>query len=391
MMKIYEIGTGYTSIPAKISAATEMVVEELSKSYKKLGIDYEIIDIEDNNRLENNLNINEVNVPKFLLKTDISLGIMHKVRRVIYSICLANKIKSILKKNNDKIILHFHNQYNLFFFLKIIGKKYKDKYFVIYTNHSGIWSLPLNENENVLKKKYFQEKFAMKRSDIVFALNHEMKKNIISYCGIDENKIKVIANGVNPQVYKPLSKEKIKKSREMYGFKDKRVILQIGSIYENKGQLRSIKLLLNMLTSDDSLIYAFAGGIVDKDYYDEIIKFSKENGIEDKVIYLGMIKPGNDLCELYNIADYTILSSNYEAFCLVGIESLSCGVPVIINNSKYIEYGEGTIKIESEDLDLLEESSLNIKKAARKNVENNYTWDIIAKRYYDSAVDKIVD
>ena len=32
-MKIYEIGTGYTSIPAKMGAATEIVVEELTKSF----------------------------------------------------------------------------------------------------------------------------------------------------------------------------------------------------------------------------------------------------------------------------------------------------------------------------------------------------------------------
>ena len=32
-MKIYEIGTGYTPIPAKVAAATESVVEELTKAF----------------------------------------------------------------------------------------------------------------------------------------------------------------------------------------------------------------------------------------------------------------------------------------------------------------------------------------------------------------------
>ena len=37
-MKIYEIGTGYTPIPARISAATEIVVEELTKAFLKQNI-----------------------------------------------------------------------------------------------------------------------------------------------------------------------------------------------------------------------------------------------------------------------------------------------------------------------------------------------------------------
>ena len=38
-MKIYELGTGYTSIPAKVAAATESVVEELTKAFLQMNID----------------------------------------------------------------------------------------------------------------------------------------------------------------------------------------------------------------------------------------------------------------------------------------------------------------------------------------------------------------
>ena len=63
-MKIYEIGTGYTSIPAKISAATEIVVEELTKSMLKNDVDVNIVDIQDLERKENTLPIIEVSMPK---------------------------------------------------------------------------------------------------------------------------------------------------------------------------------------------------------------------------------------------------------------------------------------------------------------------------------------
>ena len=56
-MKIYEIGTGYTPIPAQMGAATEIVVEDLTHSFIKSGIDAEIIDIKAQQRAATNLPI----------------------------------------------------------------------------------------------------------------------------------------------------------------------------------------------------------------------------------------------------------------------------------------------------------------------------------------------
>ena len=48
-MKVFEIGTGYTPIPATMGAATEIVVEELTKSFMKKGYDVCIVDIKSDN------------------------------------------------------------------------------------------------------------------------------------------------------------------------------------------------------------------------------------------------------------------------------------------------------------------------------------------------------
>ena len=126
-MKIYEIGTGYTPIPAQIAAATESVVEELTRAYLNMGKDVEIIDISSSCRAEHNLPITQVRVPSVFTKSDVSLGIIHKLKRVVYSVFLAFKLKKILKNLKEKAIFHFHNQYNLFFFTKIVPQKLRAK------------------------------------------------------------------------------------------------------------------------------------------------------------------------------------------------------------------------------------------------------------------------
>ena len=76
------------------------------------------VDIKDKNRMPTRLPITEAYMPQFFSSTDTKLGIVHKLKRVLYSISLTGKLHSLIRQNcRERIMLHFHNQYNLFFFL----------------------------------------------------------------------------------------------------------------------------------------------------------------------------------------------------------------------------------------------------------------------------------
>lgn len=385
-MKIYEIGTGYTSIPAQMGAATEIIVEELTHSFIKLNKDVQIIDIADENRAETDLPIIEVKVPSVFTKADLSLGILHKLKRVVYSVALALKLIRILRQADDEIVLHFHNQYNMFFFLLLVPEKYRKKAKVAYTNHNGYWSLPWEEAEPVLKKRYFQEIECMKKADIVFVLNEQTKQNAVQYLNVDENRIVRINNGVNTEVYKPLTDSEIEQVKAKYNLNNKRIILQIGSVYENKGQKRIIEVLSPLLKKNDDVVFAYVGGIVDENYKEEIDNYIEDNDLTEKVFYLGTAKPGKELNELYNMAEFTVFQSNYEAFGLVVVESLSAGIPVIISIKNFLDFGDGSVDCKYDDICEIAEKVIShpeaikkISSAARKNALENYTWNKIAE------------
>lgn len=388
-MKIYEIGTGYTPIPAQVAAATESIVEELTKAFIKQNIDVEIIDICAQDRAPNNLPIIEVKVPSIFSKSDVSLGIVHKLKRVVYSLALASKLKKLLKSTDEKVVLHFHNQYNMFFFVKRVSKKLRSKAVTAYTNHNGVWNMPWDEAEGTLKKRYFQEITSMKEADLSFVLNPRTKEHVEAQLGVAPEKVIQINNGVNTDIYSPLSQDKIDEVKAKYNLTGKRVILQVGSVNENKGQGRSLKLLEPLLRENDDLVFAYVGGIVSQEYFDEVKAGAKELGLEDKVFYLGAVSPGEEMNELYNIAQATIFSSKYESFGLVCIESLSAGVPVLICSDSLLDFGEGCIvcdsynfseKIEKEILSNTEYNSLCEK--ARNNAIENFTWKKITQDYY---------
>lgn len=390
-MKIYEIGTGYTPIPAKVAAATESVVEELTKAFMQKKIDVEVVDISANDRVPNSLPITEVKVPSIFTKSDISLGIIHKVKRVVYSVALALKLKKILKQTNQKTVLHFHNQYNIYFFLKLVKKELRDKAIIAYTNHNGFWSLPFEEAKSTLQSRYFQEIEGMKNADLIFVLNPKMKNNIVENLGIDENKVIRINNGVNTDVYAPLSSEQIEKVKEKLNLNNKRIILQVGSVNENKGQGRAVKMIAPLLRENSDTVYAFAGDIVSQEYYQEVLRTAKEEKVENQVVYLGTFSPGEEMNGLYNIADTAIFVSRYEGFSLACIESISAGVPVVLCSDSLSSFGDGSILAERQDVadrirQLLNDGDLlkELKQAARKNAVENFTWSKTAQKYFDN-------
>ena len=390
-MKIYEIGTGYTPIPAKVAAATESVVEELTKAFMQKKIDVEVIDISANDRVPNSLPITEVKVPSIFTKSDISLGIIHKVKRVVYSVALALKLKKILKQTDQKPVLHFHNQYNIYFFLKLVKKELRDKAIIAYTNHNGFWSLPFEEAKSTLQSRYFQEIEGMKNADLIFVLNPKMKNNIVENLGIDENKVIRINNGVNTDVYAPLSSEQIEKVKEKLNLKNKRIILQVGSVNENKGQGRAVKMIAPLLRENSDTVFAFAGDIVSQEYYQEVLRTAKEEKVENQVVYLGTFSPGKEMNGLYNIADTAIFVSRYEGFSLACIESISAGVPVVLCSDSLSSFGDGSILAERHDVadrirQLLNDDDLlkELKQAARKNAVENFTWSKTAQKYFDN-------
>ena len=386
-MKIIEIGTGYTSIPASSGAATEIVVEELAKVFDENNINYEIFDIKDEKRRKTDLKIREVNLPAFFRKKDTSLGIVHKLKRVIYSISLSFALKKEIKKSDEKIVLHFHNQYNMFFFLKLVPKKIKKKVKTCYTVHSYIWNGIWEEIEDTIKKRYFQEVYCVKNADKVFVLNDMTKKYFLEHLKIQEDKIIRINNGVNIETYKPRKSN----SHDI-------VFFQSGSVCERKNQLESIKILTDLLKENKKFKYIYAGGIIDEEYQKKIIKYARENNIENQIQYVGEIQPGKELSKYYNEASAFIFPSIAEASSLVIIEALSSGVPVIMNKNSKVEilsdlkdviflYDDKESINEIIDKKILDETERNeVGILARKIIEEKYSWKVIAQNYIENFI-----
>lgn len=382
-MKIYEIGTGYTPIPAQMGAATEIVVEELTRSFLKSGNNVEIIDIKAKNRAKTELPITEVSVPSMFTKSDVSLGMVHKLKRVIYSVSLARKLKKLLKETQDRVVLHFHNQYNCYFFLKMVSKKLRKKAIVAYTVHSYIWGTDWENIKDTVKKKYFQEVFCVKNADAVLVLNDITIDHFVNHIGVRRENIYKIANGVNIERYSKLPGDEVFSFKESLGLSSKKVIFQVGSVCERKNQLGSLKMLSEYLQANRDTVYMYAGGIIDAEYQASILKLANDAGISEQVIYAGELAPGEMLNKYYNIADCSVFTSTLESFGLVIIEAISSGTPVIIGKNLMFDLNDGYLMYsdEKEFINCVTSALQSDKEFYCKSELEKYSWDTVAKSH----------
>lgn len=391
-MKIIEIATGYTPIPAKVGAATEIVVENLVKSFNSLHVVNELIDIRYSNQKHilaediEGSKIHKITLPKWLSKIE-DKGIVHLIRRVLYSLKLGFYIKKYIKQQNNNgelLILHFHNQFN-FFFTFIIARREIQKCNVktLYTIHTPNWS-----HLNYIPKRLIVEKISIIKADIVISLTQVIKKNILELLKIDSDKIWVIKNGVNVNEYAPL----LNVCKE-------NTILNVGSICERKNQLGTIKAVMDFLV-DENYRFVFAGKIIDNHYYNKILDFIDNYNLSKNVEYLGEVKPGVGLNKLYNSSMFYVSHSRQEAFSLVILESMAAGLPVILSSSfeSFFDKDDNirkAVKFVSDDkicshLKMLSRNKFRYNQYIEKQLEcinEYYTWDSIAKLMIDKLVD----
>lgn len=399
-MKIFEIGTGYTSIPARMGAATEIVVEELTKSFRKMNQDVAIIDIMDKNRLPNDLPIIETYMPQAFSSTDVKLGVLHKMKRVLYSISLTYKLHSLIRKyTGEKIVLHFHNQYNLFFFLKLTPASLRQKVTIGYTVHSYIWFGKWEAIKETIKKRYFQEVYCCQHSDKVFVLNNIVSDMLKQHYGVNQENIAKVINGVNVDVYNEEKADEVEvcKLKDRYGLNGKKVVIQVGSVCDRKNQLGTLKLLLPIMKAHADLAMIYAGGVIDPEYGQAIQELAEKEGVGDRVLYMGEVAPGKQLNNLYAMANVAIMNSKSEAFALVIAEALSAGKPIFICDDimRSLAFwgkneGKGIIRIRpsfEEDLNRMLTDEVYYKKmqeAGRKFIVEEFSWDVSAKIYLEN-------
>ena len=163
-----------------------------------------------------------------------------------------------------------------------------------------------NVTKNLIKLFY-------KKLDYIIAQSKGMAGDLVNHFGVSDEKIVVINN--------PLAKKYEDEIENLPVLKRENYILYVGRLERQKGLNYLLKAFSKIKSTDTKLFIVGSGSL-----REELVKMAKGYSINDRVEFIDFT---SNVVEYYRKARLTVLTSLYEGFPNVLIESISCGTPVV--------------------------------------------------------------
>jgi len=163
----------------------------------------------------------------------------------------------------------------------------------------------------------------LRHADTIRVVSNVQREKLVSRLGIGAAKIKVVPVGVNFQPVTGL-KEKFK-NKIARGLETKKVVLFVGRFCHQKNLPLWVDVAEHVSRQIPEVAFVMAG---DGETSDMVRSIVRKRGFEDRFHFLGTV--GHEqLPEVYAAADIFLLTSHYEGFGRVIVESYLSGVPVV--------------------------------------------------------------
>jgi glycogen synthase len=168
------------------------------------------------------------------------------------------------------------------------------------------------------------ERWMARSADGVIVCSYYMRGHVADIFDIDERRIAVIPNGVDPNDLRPL--EDLEALRREFAAPHEKLVLLVGRLVYEKGFQLALDALPGVIERVENVRFLVAGSGT---HEGELTAQAERLGLARHGMFLGWI--GDDvLHSLYRIADLCVVPSIYEPFGLVALEAMASGCPCIV-------------------------------------------------------------
>lgn len=355
--------TGHIITSPAVSIFVIMIILELSNSKKKRllfaikdleigGIETAIIN------LLNNMNYEKYDVTlimeerKGTLLKNVNENVHIQELKVsnISNVIIRKSINMLRKLNYE--ILNYHNYdfsccYTTYSLSsnKIARIASKNNSFYVHSNYKYIYEMSEF-------KKFFEERHINDFKKIFFVAN-EAKNDFLKVYPNLKNKCMVFNNFVSPNMIIEKSKEKIDYKKP----KNKTLFVFVGRLDDSAKKLSRAILLIKELENCELLI---VGDGPDREMYE---KLTKENKLTSEVTFVG--KKANPYPYMV-LADYIILTSDYEGFPVTYLEAITLHKRLITT----IDVSDELINIGKDYATIISKEQKDLVKDVKKELKN---------------------
>jgi glycogen synthase len=168
------------------------------------------------------------------------------------------------------------------------------------------------------------ERWMANRAERVVTCSAYMREHVADICGLEEERIAVVPNGIDPAELVPVAD--LDELRARFAAPDERLVLLVGRLVYEKGFQLALEALPTLVERVGNVRFLVAGSGT---HEAELRKQAAELGLDAHGTFLGWI--GDDvLHSLYRIADLTVVPSIYEPFGLVALEAMASDCPCLV-------------------------------------------------------------
>jgi glycogen(starch) synthase len=168
------------------------------------------------------------------------------------------------------------------------------------------------------------ERWMAGHADAVIVCSHYMRGHVADVFDIEESRIAVIPNGIDPSELRPVGD--LDALRLEFAQPQEQLVLLVGRLVYEKGFQLALDALPGVIEQVPGARFIVAGSGT---HEAELKAQAQRLGLDAHGKFLGWI--GDDaLHSLYRIADLCVVPSIYEPFGLVALEAMASGCPCIV-------------------------------------------------------------
>ena len=217
------------------------------------------------------------------------------------------------------------------------------------TSYPASWLIDRSEKNFNLKKQLFTS-----LSNLTLVPVSEWMSGILKESFLHNYPIKIIHNGINTDVFKPLACDAF---RTKHHFENKFILLAVASIWSPRKGLKDFIALSNL---------------IDNDYQIVLVGLTKKQieQLPDNMLGIERTESVEELAEIYAASDVYVNPTYEDNFPSTNLESLACGTPVITYNTggspEAIDELTGIV-VEQGDIPKLMEAINQIKEKGKQS------------------------
>ncbi len=227
-------------------------------------------------------------------------------------------------------------------------------------------------------------RFTFDIHDYYVCFSESEQRLLATYYPHLRSKIRIIPNGVDIDRFRQNDSLRAPQREAMAIPEAAFVMIFVGHEYERKGLATIID---SMCHVHDAWLIVVGGTAND---ISGAASYAARQGVSERVKFLGVV---SDVEKVMNAADVLVMPSLFEAWPLVGLEAMACGVPALMTPTggipDYLSDGVNGYLIRRDPLDIAakiaqlrsDPVALGEMRIRCVKVAAQYSWETIASRY----------